>query len=210
MNPTRPRTRTPHARPPRGAAGARPRTGNATLLRWPIGLVAVLLALGAWRGGDAPPRARQETRPALVERSFQDARIPVPRSWGTLDRSAEHVTWGDAGRHHTVTLAATEASVLPLPGVVDALVRDAVRELPGAELLGRPRPLELEPRAARGDAAMLARFRVRVESGPPLQVVQVWRRDARSGQDLVATWTSTDGHWPAAPRQSIPRAPASR
>jgi hypothetical protein len=179
-------------------------------MAWPLVLLATLLALAAWRvAGDEPePRTGDHSRSNLVERRFDDVRLEVPRSWVVLDRSTDHVTWGEPDRAHTVTLASTAASTLPLPGVVAALVERSADELPGAEVVDTPRAIDLRERAARGDSAMLTRFRVN-NAGTSLDIVQVWRRDSRAELDVVATWTSADGEWPASPRSSIPRAAAS-
>jgi hypothetical protein len=127
-----------------------------------------------------------------------------------LDRAPGHVTWGSADRRHTVTLAHVEASILPLAGVVDTVVRESARALPGARLVGRPVMLDIEAPAPRRDAAMLVRFRLEEHDATPLEVAQVWRRDSRNGVDIVATWTSADGSWPVPPRRGIPQGSGSR
>ncbi|MCZ4496824.1 MAG: hypothetical protein JWM25_1407 [Thermoleophilia bacterium] len=186
------------------------RPGRFELGTWglPIVLVALLIALATWRsaaaggGDDHSADAPRRATPQLVTRTWQTASIATPRGWVVLDRGADHVTWGSAARTHTVTLAATESSVLPLPGVVDAIARDAPDALPGATLQGRPVEVELGP-APRRDAAMLVRFALPAEDGG-LKLAQVWRRDSRAGRDLVATWTSSDGRWPVDPARAVP------
>lgn len=177
---------------------------------WPLALLALLLAAVAWRATHRED-ARTEVAPTTtaIERRIGDARLEVPRDWVVLDRANDHVTWGEPDRMHTVTLTSTEASTLPLPGVVAALADRSARELPGAELVEPPRMLELVDPAPRDDTAMLARFRVG-DGASRLDIAQVWRRDSRAGIDLVATWTSGDGRWPVSPRSVIPHAAASR
>jgi hypothetical protein len=147
------------------------------------------------------------------ERRAVGARLDVPTTWITLDRTAEHATWGTADRRHTVTLARTESSGASLPGVVSGSVAASTRALPGADLVGMPVAIDLTDaaRPGPGDSAMLVRFRVRAQGREgALLVEQVWRRDARAGMDVVATWTSADGAWPVSPRSAIPRSDASR
>jgi hypothetical protein len=147
---------------------------------------------------------------ATAAREFGPARLDVPTGWVTLDRGPDHVTWGEPGRAHTVTLASIEAGTDPLPGVVAAVAAESARTLPGARAVGRPVDLELDD-APRDDVALLARYEVASADGDaPLHVAQSWRRDTRAGLDVVATWTSADGHWPISPRSGIPRATASR
>lgn len=179
----------------------------------PMSLLLLLVLVAAWRVADgarerAATQARQGPDMRLESRGLGPARLDVPSGWMVLERGPEHVTWGTARRSHTVTLASTEASVLPLPGVVGVVVRESARELPAAKLLGSPRALALAD-APRGDAAMLARFLVREQGRGALHVAQVWRRDARAGLDLVATWTSADGSWPVEPAAGVPEAAAS-
>ncbi|MEO6867210.1 MAG: hypothetical protein ABI200_04240 [Gaiellales bacterium] len=190
------------------------------LLAWPIGLLLLLALLAMWRlnaqpatASDAADKAAAAVQ-ANVEtsvRRFGELRLEVPRSWGTLSRSRDHVSWGTADRSHTVTVASVEASVLPLPGVVAASVRETQEQLPDTELIERPSVLQIDEQyAPREDSALLARFEASGTSQQPLQVAQVWRRDARGERDLIATWTSTDGTWPISPERGIPRTSASR
>lgn len=187
---------------------ARRRRADPPTVAWPIGLVLLLVALGTWRVADQP----QERHATPVEdaqtapRSFGDARLDVPRSWRTLSRSNERITWGAASRSHTVTLASTEASSVALPTIVREVVAQSTESLPGASVASEPVDIDLGDRAPRGDSAVLVRFEVGDGSHPPIHVVQVWRRDARAGIDLVATWTSADGTWPASPRELLPEA----
>lgn len=182
------------------------------IARWPIGmfvLVLLLASIGAWRGAHGAARGEPVERgPVLEERRFGDLRLTVPSDWRTLDRSGAHVTWGSADRSHTVTLGWTEASVLPLPGVVAAMARESVAQLPGARIVRDPSPIELDG-APRQDSAMLVELRVEDARGV-LAIQQAWRRDVRAGLDLVATWTSSDGSWPVSPETSIPHANATR
>jgi hypothetical protein len=195
-------------RPRQSSEPARSRIRGA----WPLLLLGLLLALVGWRashGDDTGTPARMRGGAAGVERRIGDARLEVPRGWVELDRADDHATWGEPDRMHTVTLASTEASTLPLPGIVAALARRSEAELPGARLVEPPRAIDLVEPAPRDDSAMLARFRV--DDGPSrLDVAQVWRRDTRAGLDVVATWTSGDGRWPISPRAAIPHAAASR
>lgn len=174
---------------------------------WPIGLVLLLVALGTWRAVDEP---RERTAPVeevpVAPRSFGDAKLDVPRTWQTLGRSQERITWGAANRSHTVTLASTEASSVALPTIVREVVAQSAESLPGASVASDPVDIELGDRAPRGDSAVLVRFEVGDGRHAPIHVVQVWRRDVRAGIDLVATWTSADGTWPASPRELLPQA----
>jgi hypothetical protein len=178
----------------------------------PVTLLTLLLAAGAWRlhrtGDDDHPVRAAAAAPSA--RSFGAARLAVPRDWVTLDRTTDHVTWGEPDREHTVTLASAEAGGDPLAGVVASVVADAASQLPGARVVGHPVELTLE-RAPREDVALLARYRVDGRDGAaPLEVAQTWRRDGRAGMDLVATWTSADGRWPASPRTAVPESATSR
>lgn len=175
---------------------------------WPIGLVLLLVALGTWRVADYP---RTRTSPPtdgvkVAPRSFGDAKLDVPESWQTLGRSAERITWGTADRAHTVTLTSTEASSVALPTIVREVVAQSTDSLPSARVASDPVDIELGDRAPRGDSAALVTFEVGDGTHAPIHVVQVWRRDARAGIDLVATWTSVDGTWPASPRELLPQA----
>ncbi|MCW2926695.1 MAG: hypothetical protein JWM86_663 [Thermoleophilia bacterium] len=178
------------------------------LIGWPVGLLLLLVLLAAWRApddGDGNSSGRAAEPDTRVEtRRFGDLRLRVPTGWVTLDRTADHVTWGEAGRLHTVTLASTEASILPLPGVVAAVSRESASALPGASPEGRPQVVDLPGPAGRDDSAVAAGFRVADDSGGELRVAQVWRRDARAGLDIVATWTSADGQWPLPAQSRIP------
>lgn len=182
----------------------------------PLLLLAVLGVVVAWRllDGHAAPATRSggqdHATAAQVERTGGDVRVATPSDWGRLGRSGSTVTWGSSDRSHTVTVASVEASVLPIPGVVAAVVRQTGRDLPGFELQGRPVPLELDAPAPRGDSAMLVRFTVPADDGGTVHVAQVWRRDSRAQRDVIATWTSSDGSWPASPRTSIPSAATTR
>lgn len=202
--------RTP-ARPHRPG---RSRAGSA-LTHWPIGLLLLLVLLAGWRVASSRDQAGAAATTAgtstTEQRTFGAARLQVPREWITLERREGHVTWGSSDRRHTVTLASTEAGLLPLPAVVGELVEQSAQQLPGARLTERPRSIPLAAPHPRDDAAMLARFRVEDPSGgDALHVAQVWRRDARAGLDLVATWTSRDGRWPVSPRSAVPQVEGSR
>jgi len=186
-----------------------PRTGWLPLL--------LLLAVGvvvAWRLGSGSEEdiASNDgaSRPPLVARTGGGVRVSMPAGWTRLDHAGATATWGSDDRLHTVTVASVEASVLPLPGVVAAVVRDTRRDLPGVELEGRPVPVALPPTEHAGDAAMLARFTVPADDGGTIHVAQVWRRDTRAHRDVIATWTSSDGRWPAPPRATIPSATGTR
>lgn len=178
---------------------------------WPVGLLVLLVALAAWRVGDdpAPPTAEEPNAVQVGARSFGDARLDVPTSWRTLARADDRITWGSADRAHTVTLASTEASSEPLPVIAREVVRQSGDVLPSGSAASEPVLLDLAGRAPRGDAAVLVRFTVRDGTDAPVEVVQVWRRDARAGVDLVATWTSADGTWPASPREQLPEGGAN-
>lgn len=173
---------------------------------WPIGLMLLLVAVGAWRATDDRPERPTAEEVRVAPRSFGDAQLDVPRTWRTLDRSAERITWGAANRSHTVTLASTEASSVALPAIVRDVVAQSAESLPGASSASAPIDIDLGDRAPRGDSAVLVRFTVSDGSHEPIHVVQVWRRDARAEIDVVATWTSADGSWPASPRELLPQA----
>ncbi len=197
--------------PPRSSGDARrvdhARSIDPGTVAWPIGLLLLLVALAAWRVGDddqAPAAAGDPGGVPVAARSFGDARIDVPSSWRTLARADDRITWGSADRAHTVTLASTEASTEPLPVIAREVVRQSSDVLPAGSEASDPVLLDLAGRAPRGDAAVLVRFEVRDGADDPVEVVQVWRRDARAGVDLVATWTSADGTWPASPRERLP------
>jgi hypothetical protein len=195
------------------SAPARRGTFDRNLIVWPAGLALALIVLALWHHSSDDARSRgveHPSTPPLAERSFGDARLNVPRTWTTLDRSTDHVTWGDTDRRHTVTLASTEASLLPLPSTVEQVVADSERQLPGTRALSRPEPIELHGHVGRGDAAVLARLRVEDGSRRELEIMQVWRRDARGQRDLVATWTSADGVWPVPVREALPLPAATR
>jgi hypothetical protein len=179
------------------------------VIGWPLGLLVLLVALGAWRVGDERGETTAPPPEPVAPRAFGELRLDVPRAWRTLDRTSDHVTWGAADRSHTVTLASTEASTLPLSAVVREVARQSSQSVPGTRVVEGPTLLELGDRAPRDDAAALVRLEV-VESGRRLDVVQVWRRDSRAGVDVVATWASTDGAWPLSPRDALPRASGTR
>lgn len=189
-----------------GTARRRRRVDPPTVA-WPIGLVLLLVALGTWRVVDDPREHATPTEAApTAPRSFGDAKLDVPRSWQTLGRTPERITWGAANRTHTVTLASTESSSVALPTIVREVVAQSVESLPGASIASDPVDIDLGDTAPRDDSAVLVRFEVGDGSHAPIHVVQVWRRDARAGVDLVATWTSADGTWPASPREHLPQA----
>ncbi|MCW2920777.1 MAG: hypothetical protein JWL76_651 [Thermoleophilia bacterium] len=195
--------------PPLPMHGSTPRRRRVDppTVAWPIGLVLLLVALGTWRVVDEPrERAAPPEDVKVAPRSFGDARLDVPRSWQTLGRAPDRITWGAANRAHTVTLASTEASSVALPTIVREVVAQSVESLPGASVASDPVDIELGERAPRADSAVLVRFEVGDGTHAPIHVVQVWRRDARAGVDLVATWTSADGTWPASPREHLPQA----
>lgn len=199
--------------PDRPARRAHTSHRDLSLLAWPLGLVLLLALLAAWRvesrvTTDAKHGAAQAPQ-VIVERRAGTARIDLPRDWVSLEHAADHATWGAADRSSTVTVAQVESTAAPLPAVVAAVAADASAVLPGARVAGRPVELDVGYEAPRDDAAMLIRFVVEADGSGPLHVEQVWRRDTRAGVDVVATWTSADGHWPRSPRRSIPRADAS-
>ncbi len=175
---------------------------------WPVGLMLLLVALGTWRvvGEQHAERDALSGDVPVAPRTFGDAKLEVPRSWRTLDRSADRVTWGAANRTHTVTLASTEASSVPLPTIVREVVAQSLDSLPVARVASDPVDIDLGERAPRDDSAVLVRFDVDDGTHRPIQAVQVWRRDVRAGIDIVATWTSADGTWPASPRELVPQA----
>lgn len=205
-----PPTLEPPHRPATGAARAsrrrRRRVGSVDVatVAWPIGLALLLTIVGIWRVGSHEPAAGADAPPAhtLAPRSFDDLRLPVPRTWTVLDRQRDRITWGDPARTHTVTLAATDAASLPLVSVVRAVAEESRGALPGTRIVEPPRAIDPDERLPRGDSVVLVGFEVD-DAGGPVRIVQAWRRDSRAGRDIVATWTSTDGTWPADPRVAI-------
>lgn len=183
----------------------RMRLMDARTAAWPVGLVLLLVALGTWQAdAGAPAPTAQAEAGRLESRAFGSLRLEVPRSWRTLERTDTHVTWGAADRRHLVTLASTEAAPDPLLSVVRELARESLRSIAGAQVVAGPTRLESDV-LRRGDAFVLVELQVDDEAGRPLRVVQAWRRDSRAGIDVVATWTSRDGSWPADPRRIVPR-----
>jgi len=186
-------------------------TGRPSRMRRPgIGWCVPLLLVGALfaRHVTSDPTARSgangHTAEASVVRVWGEQSVRTPAAWVRLAGARGFITWGAADRSHTVTIASTEASVLPLAGVVREVTREASRTLPGARSVGGPTPVRLEGPVPHGDSAILARFDVRGKDRPTLHVVQVWRRDSRGERDLVATWTSLDGKWPVDPARAAP------
>ena len=180
-----------------------------------VGIVTLLALLVIWRltsaGTEARERGATSNRPATAAAAanvgahhWNGIQVMAPRSWRSLARGRDFATWGTAGRSHTVTLAATEASVLPLAGIVRGVAREAATALPGAAANGEPRAVPLPEDAGRADTAMRADFRIQDAAGRTLYIAQVWRRDVRAGHDLVATWTSIDGRWPVNPSKYPP------
>lgn len=194
---------TPHVRRRRRNV---PRLLDARTTAWPVGLLLLLVSIGAWQAdaGDAPRSAAARTA-ELSPRAFGGLRLEVPRTWVTLERADEHVTWGAAGRDHLVTLSSTEAAADPLLAVVHALARESVQSIPDARVVAGPTVVEPVGGLPRGDAFVVVELELAADGNAPLRVVQAWRRDARAGIDVVATWTSSDGRWPVDPRTSVPR-----
>ena len=176
------------------------------LLAWPVGLALLLAALAVWRSDDgAPMRDVATAESASAVRSFGDLRLRVPSAWVTLQRRRDSVTWGTPTRSHAVTLAATEAAPIPLLIVARDVARQAGETMPGTRIVNGPTQLEDADLASRGDALVVTEFEVEAHAqARRLQVMQTWRRDAHSGHDIVATWTSSDGHWPIDPRSQLP------
>jgi hypothetical protein len=171
---------------------------------WPIGLVLLLVALGAWRAGSEHDGNDATAAPTdVATRAFDQLRLGVPRGWKTLDRTDGRITWGAADRVHTVTLASTEASSMPLVAIVREVARQSTESVPGSRVMSGPTLVDTGSDLPRGDSLVEVRLAV-IDQGRELQVVQAWRRDARAGHDIVATWTSGDGAWPVVPRTSIP------
>lgn len=152
--------------------------------------------------GSEPPRPP-------VSRRIGDARVRIPSDWQPLAAIDGTETWGSRDHAHTVTVGTTESSILPVAGVVATVVREATTQSGDTHADGAPEALELHDAPA-GDSAMLVRFRVDDAPGDEaLRVTQVWRRDARAGLDVVATWTSRDGTWPVRPAAEVPQLVAS-
>jgi hypothetical protein len=163
----------------------------------------LVVVLAAWRTGESPRAAEGPPPAPISERAFGQLRLDVPTDWVELERADGRITWGDRSRTHTVTLASAEASSLPLVEVVRALARESERVLPAARVVRAPRAIDVDLPRPREDAVVLVDLEVDGPHGP-LQVVQAWRRDTRSGLDVVATWTSADGSWAVEPRDAVP------
>ncbi|MBC7460531.1 MAG: hypothetical protein H7287_04145 [Thermoleophilia bacterium] len=171
--------------------------------RYAIALLALtLVALGVARTA-RHDRGRAAAAPPLVTRVVADATVETPAAWRALARTREHATWGDSARRHTVTLAAIDASEDSLASIVRDLAAQAANLAPGARVVGALESRDVK-RGARGDSALLLRLEIPRGDGRVVRVVQAWRRDTRAARDIVATWTSTDGSWPADPGQLLP------
>ena len=170
----------------------------------PILAVMLVIAAIGWRVGHSrDARVSPRPTPRTTTHAIGGAVVDAPATWRSLDRTLEHATWGDVDHSHTVTLGSMAQGEGSLAGVVHAIARDASTVAPGAAVVGAPQLLDLS-HGGRGDAAMLLRLEVPTRGSRPLQVAQVWRRDARAQLDVVATWTSSDGRWPVDPARSLP------
>ncbi|MCW2972381.1 MAG: hypothetical protein JWN72_654 [Thermoleophilia bacterium] len=179
------------------------RTRTHARTRWAIALLAaVLTAVGIARVAQRGP-GTAESRTPLATRVVADATVDTPPTWRALARTRDHATWGDRGQRHTVTLAALDASEAPLTTIVRDLATQAATLAPGTRVVGGIESRDVR-RGARGDSALLLRLQVPRGRGRVVHVVQVWRRDTRAARDVVATWTSTDGSWPADPGELLP------
>jgi hypothetical protein len=204
--PARPRALPPaRPRPTSRPASRRRLSVDAATVAWPIALALLLTALALWRtsGDEHPSRGAAVAAPVLAGRTFGDLRLDVPRTWTTLERTEDRITWGTSERTHTVTLAGTEAASAPLLAVVREVVRQSVDALPGTRVIDGPTLATAAEPMPRGDSAVVVQFEVD-EGSRRLRIIQAWRRDARAGRDLVATWTSGDGTWPVDPRVAVP------
>lgn len=189
---------------PTSTSRRRPRRIDPRTAAWPIGLAMLLVAIGAWRIGSSPDAGSASSGQAPVStRAFDDLRLVVPRGWNTIERADGRITWGAPDRAHTVTLASTEASTLPLVAIVREVARQSTESVPNSRIVSGPTLVDTGGDLPRGDSLVELRLIV-IEQGRQLQVVQTWRRDSRAGYDIVATWTSSDGAWPITPRHSIP------
>ena len=193
-------------RPARATPSLDGRRRPLPVLAWPLVALAVVLALLAWRT-DHRPGSTSTHAPgdvAAATRSVGELHLRVPASWRQLERVGdERATWGEPDRTHVVTLAATESSGEPLLAIVAQVARDARASMPGVEVVDGPTRIEAPSHVPHGDDVVRLQLRARTDAGP-VDVVQVWRRDARAATDVVATWTSTDGRWPTDPADSIP------
>lgn len=156
---------------------------------------------GGGRTHHAADTARTRTSEAIT---YERARVDVPAGWKVVDRRDNVTTWSEPSQDDAVTVASVESSAMPLAAVV-ADVAATSTHLESAEHVAAPHELTLE-HGARGDSAMLLTMTLRDPSGSPLHVRQIWRRDARAAQDVVATWTSRDERWPTTPEHGIPEA----
>ncbi len=201
----------PWIEPARRATSEPPRRVDRSLVAWPLGLLVLLVALGVWRaGGDVQRESTSITSVSTVTsvRTVGAASIELPRTWREVERSGDRATWQSPDSRHSVTLAHAEAAPVPLVAVVRAVARESGTSIAGTRVVDGPTIVDPDARLRRGDAVVL--LRLRVERGDEsLEVVQAWRRDARAGIDVVATWTSSDGAWPVDPRTTIAEARGS-
>ncbi|MCW2950061.1 MAG: hypothetical protein JWN41_1074 [Thermoleophilia bacterium] len=171
----------------------------------PILVVAAALLLVAivWRHTRADTSSDGRGKQRFASHAVGGARIELPARWRTISRAKEHATWGDAAGAHAVTLGSTESGEGSLAQIARQLVNSVAEIAHGARVVGEPELLDL-PHGGRSDAAMLIRFEVPTSASTRTRLIQVWSREQRSRQDVVATWTSTDGHWPVDPTRHLP------
>lgn len=190
--------------PPHPSTSDRPLRLHRLLPLAALVLLGVVIARAVH---DEPQRAAAPSAtkpPAAAAHEFGPGRVTLPSGWRRLDRTGDVVTWSDAARDDSVTVASVEASAAPLASIVAEVARTARSEDPTART-SAPRELTLGA-APRADSAIVLPMVVAGPEGTPMHVRQIWRRDSRSGRDVVATWTSTDDVWDLTAEASIPEA----
>jgi hypothetical protein len=136
-----------------------------------------------------PPAAR-------VAVTWDGLGLDLPSGWHQIEVSRDHAIWADALRAHTVTIGAA----VPTPGALLRATVSAraafVRSLRGARLVG--------PATQLADGRTMWRALLPTQQGG-LHVTQVWMRLPNVDLDVITTFTSNDGAWPAPPETTMVR-----
>lgn len=155
--------------------------------------------------GQHVPASRNETTPvthATQSIDYRPGHIDAPAGWKIIDQRGNVTTWSEPTHDDAVTVASIDSSSAPLAAVVAEVARSS-RQLPATTNVAPPHELDVA-HGARGDSALMLAMTLRDPQGRTLHVRQIWRRDTRASQDVVATWTSRDDQWPTTPEQGIP------
>ena len=151
-------------------------------------------------GDSQAPRAHaHDTRTPTAR--FEPAAVTLPARWRITDRSDGVTTWRDPQSDDAVSVAAVESAAAPLASIVAEVARQARTAGPQTQVEA-PRQLP-SASGSRRDVVLALELRTNVE-GRELHVRQIWRRDARAGRDVVATWTSSDDAWSVDPSTTVP------